>query len=229
MLPQLLKLMCYALLSLSSYAAIANSTDNLLNSWTRLYINNADRADQALKHWIELENRIVGNRENDIIVKGAIGYQYNAKIIVWLGYLWVPEFIHQFDTLVQEHRLWQHVTWNVRQQGNMRIIADSQLEQRKDNAHSQWAIRFRQKLQVLFPNPFNRAITPLIFDEIFFNFNNPAWINQQFLNQNRVFVGVQMPVSDYATLELGYLNRYELLADKNRLSHAIRLSLLINA
>ena len=63
--------------------------------------------------------------------------------------------------------------------------------------------------------------TPIIWDEIFINLNNPVWVNPQTISQNRAFAGIRFPLNTKANLVLGYLNQYHLQATQNQNNNII--------
>lgn len=168
-------------------------------------------------------NFSIGQYENTRS-EGGIGYKSSKNISLWLG----GTTILRHDNRIEEYRPWQQVQWHILNSEQIRLSSRTRLEERKEPNFSEWAYRLRQRFSLSFPKklPFN--ITPILANEIFFNLNNPQWINSNgSINQNRAFIGIEIPLHKNISFETGYLNQYEFRNEANRLNHVLYVNLKI--
>lgn len=155
--------------------------------------------------------------------EASLGYKTSDKLSLWLGYSWLIENANS----TQQHRLWQQIIWNILDNDQFNLMSRSRLEERKDVYEPEWSIRLRQRLQLSFPKLLFHTLTPIIYNELFVNINNPPWVNNQLINQNRVFVGIDIPIWKKVDVQVGYLNQYQIREPENRDNHIIYANLNI--
>jgi len=146
------------------------------------------------------------NRESPLELlnlSSAAYYNFNPKVRVSAGTQMFNMFYPLFNGSRYEYRTFETFEVDLREQSKYFFV--SRLEQRALAGDSQIAIRFRERAVVQIP--FGKK-SLVLYDEIFFNFNNPNWVNKEFFQQNRVFVGLQFQMSDRVALLVGYMNRY---------------------
>lgn len=145
--------------------------------------------------------------ENALMFVG-IGYQPYPALTYWL--------MNGYDVSKREIGNYRHLDI-VRQQINWTVVrvetfdfsTTSRLEELKDLNQSEWAVRLRERLTLRLPIKSWENHAFVLYDEMFFNTNHPAWINSNTLvEQNRIFVGVETRLSSQTSLEIGYLNQY---------------------
>lgn len=134
--------------------------------------------------------------------EAGIGYKVLPSVSLWLGYTSVLPGI-----VPEENDVWQQVMWTLINQDHFTLLSRTRLEERDNINQAQMADTLRQKVSLLFPQTIGK-LTPMFYDEVFFNLNHPAWVNHQAISQNRVFVGVRVPVVKHVTFDIGYLNQY---------------------
>lgn len=140
------------------------------------------------------------------LAKAGIGYQYTPNLSFWLGYQYLTE--NYVSGAAPENRAWQQMNWTMINQKNYNLTSQSQFDETYRIGETDWADKFRQKLIVKFPDKLYDKYTPVVSDEVFINITRPAWITTRVLNQNRAFIGVDIPTSKQTYLEVGYLNQY---------------------
>ena len=155
--------------------------------------------------------------------EAGIGYKTSDNLSLWLGYTWLLENANA----TQQHRIWQQAFWNILQNNQVYFISRTRLEERKDVHEPQPSVRLRQRLQLSFPNKILDKFTPIIYDELFVNMNNPPWVNNQLINQNRIFLGIGITLWKKIELQVGYLNQSEPREPENRMNHIIYANLYI--
>ena len=149
--------------------------------------------------------------------EAGLGYKIKPNLSLWLGYTWIIENAN----VTQQHRIWNQVLWNILNNDQIHLTSRTRLEERKDIYEPQWSVRFRQRLQLTWPKKIFNTYTPIIYDELFLNFNNPSWVNNQLVNQNRIFIGISIPLWKKIDMQVGYLNQFQFLNPENRMSHII--------
>lgn len=216
------------LLNLSLSTAKAESLDQSVKLWTQAKWRGSFEYDQAFLYHLELNVRLFNenNVYDQIIARGGLGYQLTPVVSVWQGYDFVPSLDSASDTIEIEQRLWQQMSWQIRQSSPMMVSSRSRLEERHLENNSAWALRLRQRLMLQFPKQFFGKYNPIIADELFFNLNNPVWVNSNAIDQNRVLLGVAMPVLKSSQLVVGYLNQYKVRSSNNKMNHIIYFSLV---
>lgn len=153
--------------------------------------------------------------------EAGLGYKITPDVSLWIGYNWLVENIAK----TQQHRIWEQVLWDIVKNDTIEFNSRTRLEQRKDINEAQWSTRFRQRLQLTFPKKICNTLTPIVFDEIFLNFNNPAWVNSHFVDQNRAFIGLGIPLAKKLEIQIGYINQYEFRDIENRMNHIVYTNL----
>ncbi len=153
---------------------------------------------------------------------GGVGYQYFPSLSLWIGYQWDSN--HRIMGTKQQYRIWQQFLW---QSINNKVIDLSwrtRFEQIKRTAQSQWSAKLRERGELKFLKIAGNHLIPVIYDEIFVNSNHPSWVNNQLVDQNRVFAGFDIPASKNSHLQIGYLNQYRWAAPENILTHILLIS-----
>jgi len=166
-----------------SQLAYANVTQNT-KFWTALKLNGLFAQDSKWAYLTEMHARFGTNNPSfdQGLIRLGLGYYVIPKGSLWLGYVYSAT---NDDTTEQEHRLWQQLTWTIINNNQLKLSSRNRLEQRKNFNNSQIAWRFRESILLRFPNLFRNKITPVIGDEVFFNLNNPGWITNKAIDQNR--------------------------------------------
>ena len=86
-------------------------------------------------------------------------------------------------------------------------------------------MRFRQRVTVKSNNNVRGHIYPLAYDEVFVNLNRVDWVDTKTFNQNRVFLGGEIPF-DNIQIQIGYINQFILQRQpENQMNHILWLAL----
>lgn len=141
------------------------------------------------------------------ISKAGLGYKINPHLVFWFGYQYSSENLA--SGTAPENRIWEMLSWDFINQKNFTVNCQSKLEQRFLNGQSQSSERFREKLTFNLPNYILNKYTPVFWNEIFVNITRPVWVNTRVIDQNRAFLGADIPTSKQTYLEVGYLNQYQ--------------------
>ena len=177
-------------------------------------------------YYLKTETRFnFDNSRNDqLVVRPAAGYIINSKIGLWLGY----DYIHRYNgSAREEQRMWQQMEYHVIDSDALDFISRTRFEQRYSDINSETAFRLRERFFVKFRKVSNH-FSPVIYDEFFFNLNNPGWVSSEAFSQNRAFLGVDIHAAKKVVLFLGYLNRVSFRSDDARMEHILYASLNFN-
>jgi hypothetical protein len=118
----------------------------------------------------------------------------------------------------------QQIDWHVIANDAITIVSLSRLEERKNYAEPQWALRLRERLVVRIPFKSWKNHSFVTFDEVFLDLNNPAWINSNSLfGQNRAFIGIGTQLSKFVGFDIGYLNQFETKTTGNQVNNVLYL------
>lgn len=153
--------------------------------------------------WLDLHGRLHGSgQQTNLLIRPGVGVRFHPSMVAWLGYAWTP-LIRAGEVATDEHRLWQQWTWDIALDNTMKLQLRSRLEERI--SAGQVGLRFRQFFRVQSPR-YGRAILAA-WDEVFLAFNDTAWGQQAGFDQNRVFAGVGLFITEQVRVEGGYMNQ----------------------
>ena len=165
----------------------------------------------------------VENRNQETRLDFSTGYRFSPLVSVWNGFSWISPN----NGTAQTYRAWQQIIWELFDKNPIILFQTrTRLEEHKREGQPELLLRGRERWRVAFPERLGK-LTPVLYDEIFVNFNHPAWVNQGFIDQNRVFIGVDTPVWKNSFWEMGYINQYLFTTPVNRMVHILSISLMI--
>jgi Protein of unknown function (DUF2490) len=152
----------------------------------------------------------VGPRDfRQLLLRPAIGWRLSDKVTAYLGYARVETGTS--DTLsTHEDRLFQQLNAPLFQIGSAAVTSRTRLEERWRNDGDEMGLRLRQMFRVAAPlatPPKGRPVRALAWSETFIGLNNTDWAAKSGFDQQRSFIGVEAPILDKSTIELGYLNQ----------------------
>ncbi len=160
---------------------------------------------------------------DEAVLEAALGAPLNNALSAWLGYSAIPLWDNVNGRMDFEQRFWQQLKWNIVKNRSIRIALRSRLEQRQFSGADQIALRLRERLSMTFLNVISKGITPLIYDEFFFNLNHPAWVVNKAFSQNRAFIGINFSVGENSKFQIGYMNRLNIQDNQMILDHIAML------
>lgn len=188
-------------------------------------------SDSRLRYWLEGQGRFNddSSRFNQGIVRGALGYRFAPRAVLWAGYAFIPTDPPNRRDDIVEHRAWQQLTWSAQQPHfGFSVASRTRLEQRTIESANDTGWRFRQLLKLTRPLGQSESLYWSFWDEIFFNFNDTDWGADDGIDQNRLFAGVGIRLAPFATTEFGYLHQHvprKHRDDQN--NHILSLTLLL--
>lgn len=163
-----------------------------------------------IKWWLDGQLRLFGDSGGfgQGLIRPGLGYALGDSTSAWLGYAYIrtdPAKGSPFD----EQRIWQQFFWGPKIKV-VSIDSRSRLEERFVETGSDVGVRFRQLVGARMPLDFAPRITPLIWNEVFFNLNDTDWGADAGFDQNRFFVGLGFKIRPESgfRLDAGYMNQY---------------------
>jgi hypothetical protein len=205
----------------------ASSTKHAVSVWGDAQVSSPISNSEQWKYRLELQihSPPINNTDDtyDDTVGFGIGRVLNDRQEIWLGYDAVSTFDSD-DEANLEQRLWQELSWRIFANGKHTWRSRTRLEERKDEHSSVIALRLRQRLTVYFKQRLFWQATPVVYDEIFLNLNQPDWITNKLVDQNRLFLGVKIPIGKNKSLQVGYLNQFKFRDSQDYMNHILSIS-----
>lgn len=199
------------------YAVI---TDAGLLTGNELYVNQHKK----VFFYVRTENWLYSKfpQANNELLRPAIAYNVTDKLSLWLGY---DLFLGIINPSFLAHGVWEQAEYILIRNSSMDIVSRSRFAQLFHPVATGVSMRFRERFLFKFKKLTFNSVTPVVFNEAFINTNHPDWVSKKTLSQNRLFVGVQLPIFAHTTLRVGYLNQ-QFFDDKTVVNHVMYLNLI---
>lgn len=189
-------------------------TKNQTGLWTGLNISGDIEGPFKYSTYIEARFYDHENRFQNLNTHAALGYQALPWISFWLGYRYFSR--NQIEDIAPTKMWYQDVIINLYKTKVTDLSLRSRIEERERLGEETYNTRLRERLTLSLPKFFCNKFTPVLYDELFYNINSPDWVsNQKRVNQNRAFVGIDIPISKKSFVEVGYLNQFLFRFDQN--------------
>jgi hypothetical protein len=188
-------------------ASFALSTEEGL--WLDLSVNEKLTDDNKWGYSLESQTRFL-NKENyyeESILDGGIAYYVTPLLSFWGGYEWISH--SPLNGEDRKNQIWEQMVWQVYENDLFIIRTRSRFEQTSMIHQPEWQNMFREKVNIYFPKIVGDNIIPVIYDEVFIALNKPEWEDNKTIEQNRIFMGLDITLSKTFFLEVGYLQQYE--------------------
>ncbi|RFZ94828.1 DUF2490 domain-containing protein [Mucilaginibacter conchicola] len=149
---------------------------------------------------------------NTLLLRGAFSYNFNKKRSLALGYAYKGDWEHQQSKIIYspENRIYEQYLYNFKA-GKTELNFRLRLEQRflKEDDRSFFSQRVRAFISAQIPlvadTGFTRGLFTGVQDELFFNAQNNANVNNSLFDQNRSFISLGYRVSKKIDAEFGYM------------------------
>lgn len=164
------------------------------------------------------------------LIQGQVGYQTSPLTRLWLGFTYIPNqaWADNISQTVYVRRAYQQIEFRPPAFSSYAIWTRTRLEERAQNGQNNLNWRLRQLLEVdLNELMLAQRYRPFISDEIFVNLNQPTWVNQNIMHQNRAMVGVDFTCFGQHLCRIAYLNQYSINQPDNAMNHIVYTSLTI--
>ncbi len=199
--------------------AFADDPTQWMREWTRIDVTGPWSSEyKSLRYEVFFENR---NQETRLDFSN--GYRFTPFVSLWGGFTWISPN----DGTAQIYRPWQQLTWALLEKNPIMLFQTrTRLEELKKEGQPEWSLKVRERWRVAFPDRIAH-FTPVIYDEVFFNANQPSWVTSGIVDQNRAFIGFDTPPWKKTFVEIGYLNQYLFTEPVNRMAHVILVYFMI--
>ena len=212
-MPRFTILVLLAVLAIAAPASASSSREDA-GFWTFLFAQgDFTPAEEEPGPWrwaIDVQARFLdeANGFNQSLLRPVVGHTLPGGFTGWLGYAWIRTEPPRGGK-VDEQRIFQQLTWSG-DTGPFATLLRTRLEQRLIEGADDAAWRFRQFVKLGIPLGLGRDLRAVAYDEIFFNLNDPEDGPRSGVDQNRLFVGLAIPIGGAAksTFEIGYLNQW---------------------
>jgi hypothetical protein len=207
------------------------------NSGWLLLLNNT----KITKKWgayIDMQVRSGDQWANvrSVLFRPGVTYYANAKNELTLGYLLNQTYTHvegPLDNVLTEHRIWEQYVYKHKTAATVIAQHRLRLEQRfieragKDQLFAQ---RFRYFARFIIPlekgaKNFEDGFFAALQNELFFNIQHKAQLNNNFFDQNRAYIAAGYRVNKNLDIEAGYMNQAIKGLNNNTSNHVVQLAL----
>lgn len=196
--------------------------------WFDASINSSIYDNSDIEYALEAQSQWadVDNHYKYTWLSGGLGYRQNPNLSFWAGYEWDGR--DNIADTAPQNRLWQHMI-GVVQWDYFAIRTRTRFEQTNRLHENEWDNRFREKVSFYFLKQFLFDWTPLIYDEFFIKLNNPSWNDSDTFEENRLFIGLDIPlIGDKQFLEVGYMQQYLFKENNTELNHIFYVGINFN-
>lgn len=132
----------------------------------------------------------------------GIGYMITPRVRLLIGNTnMINESLARIKS--NELRLFQQLRWFYPLTPKVNVEWRTRFEERHWQNFLQWNSRVRQRL--FLRKDIKNALSVVVWNEFFVNFNNPIWLQEKTLGQNRFYLGLYQDASKHLTLGAGYL------------------------
>jgi len=165
-----------------------------------------------------------------LLLRPAIGWRLSDRFTAYMGYARVVT--DTSDTAeTNEDRLFQQLNWTIGSVGTAAISSRTRLEERWRNDGSDMGLRLREMIRVAVPvsTPASgRPARALAWSETFIALNNTDWKVTSGFDQQRSFIGAELPILKRSTLEIGYLNQIvRIPTGGQRMNHTLSVTFFL--
>ena len=179
----------------------------------------------------ELTGRFSDKRDGlyEIESVSLLGYRVAKDVTVAAGYVHNPQYSGG-DFTVMERRAREQVTFdNVAKIGTGKLGARMRLEQRWRESVEGTGWRMRPYVKFSIPVAKGSKTSLVLSSETFVNLNTTAFQKQDGLDRMRNFIGINTPLTDRLSAEIGYLNQHGFVrGGEDTSDHAASISLSLS-
>ncbi|MAZ39984.1 MAG: hypothetical protein CMF49_07665 [Legionellales bacterium] len=224
--PQLV--ICWVLLlKMSAVFAGTNDSNGL---WAGINIENRFQPNSKWHYNVLVQPRFINSQVmlQQVEVSPAIFYQQNQHWSYWLGYGLFPTTPQGTSQTYLEQRIWPQIEYDTNIGDRLKLSARSRYEIRQWSDSAQIATRFRQRFEatVIGHNALN--ISYDAFYEGFLNVKNADWVTDERVDQNRYYLGIEIPTTATTVLNFGYLYIYRPREVESQAEHIFSIGLSVN-
>lgn len=171
---------------------------------------------QKSRIWLEGQTRFDGDWSHwyQGMVRTAVGYSLTDRATIWAGYTFLPtqNLIHNTVGVATGNGSYrgQQDIWPA-----FRYVLPTDLGTL--SFRSMWESNFvanevrerpRQMIKFMHPFEFEKRLSFIAWDEVFYRVNKTNWGGKAGFDQNRAFAGLGWAFNSNVRTELGYMNQY---------------------
>lgn len=224
------------LLAVILFALIAVLTTSIANAgiksdaffWPALNMTGPIFDSQKFVYGLYIQDRTNLSQHQDELVRfePMLGYKIIPQLTVWAGYNYV---LNTRAGAPNGKRYLQQLVWEVTPKECPIIFhLRARLEESTLVGSSEYVYTLRARPIVIFSKGFGPYLSPILYDEVFYNCNKPSWLAQRGFEQNRAFIGVRIAVAKKVSVDVGYINQYIWNPVIDRDNHIASLTLNVN-
>lgn len=181
---------------------------------------------KKFKFLVESRLRLIDDRYlfEHYRISGGLGYELSSSLT---GFAGIGYVIDESTTGVftHEYRPFQLLKWDIHQSKSFHLKNNSLLEERKQVESPVWAYRLRERFAAEFPLKKWKKHSFDLSNEFFFNLNHPKWVSNYFYAENRAIIGIGSEVSKSIEVTVGYINQYQHVAPRDKMSNGLIITL----
>lgn len=187
------------------------ATEKLMGSWNTLIINGTLIKDSPWRYYFDSALRETQRSKTQdpdqhfvvgaALLRPALGYQLSPQSIVHIGYLYQFSEPPYASKEYHENRYWQQFQHLLKTENFGDFQNRIRLEQRTVDIGSGTCFRWRQNLK--WSRPLSGDWSLIINEELFYNLNSASWGPRAGFDQNRLFLGPGLKLSENTKVELG--------------------------
>ncbi|KTC65537.1 Protein of uncharacterised function (DUF2490) (plasmid) [Legionella adelaidensis] len=196
------KIYIFAIWAVISSISYADQT--FKGSWNAFTLTTPQK-EHSVFFYYKVEARFFNdNQQDEFLTRPAFGYMVTKKLSLWLGY---DLFQRMQNSARYTQAYWQQLQTTLMQTSQLNLGFRNRIEARYNHLAPKTAFRDRARAFFTFNDAISKGISPVIYDEIFFNLNHPQWVSAKTISQNRYFAGIEWQLDKYTNLLVGYLER----------------------
>lgn len=179
----------------------------------------------------QLSGEVIGRigddvRTSQLETRVEIGRTVSKRVTLWAGWVHVASYNPNAPDSHEDQAV-EQLNWKVAEIGRARLSGRTRLEQRfvEHVDATSWRLRQQARLSVGLGDG-KRSPSAVLWAEPYFALNRTA-AQAHTLDQLRSFVGVSVPLSPHADLEIGYLNQRLYKANRTLVNDCVPIVLSI--
>lgn len=201
-----------AALALLSFAQAAATTEHDVGTWLVLSMTDqlpTSSGSSRWRYWFDSQARFsdIGSGSNQFTLRAGIGYELKPNLTAFAGYARFRAH-RPSDLTVTEDRLWQQLTWRLRDGEESSLSLRVRAEQRSLSIGSDTGYTARAQLRYVRQISSSRKMNFITSLESFFQLRDTDWGANSGLSRMRGYAGVAFGLSDKSSFEAGYQNQH---------------------
>lgn len=201
------------------------AADDINGAWASFYTSGKlAPASNGLRYNLYGDARWYDRLEgvSQYVLQPGVGYRLNNRFSVWGGFTWFRSNVAD-TTLINEHRAWQQLSWNMMHWRNATLRSRTRLEERFRDGRDGTDLRLRQLFRLDARFEFMRELSFILGNESFHHLKDTVWTGKGY-GQNRFYTGIGFDLWNFR-MEALYMNQQYLFRNKaNLVNHLVVLN-----